>query len=325
VNAVKYQILVGRDSHEATQVAWESSAPPDQPLPKLPFLQTWWTVRVTDAWGTTSWADARSITQTNSTPIADASATQPLVIVPLNCNPTIVLDASLSWDPDNDVLHYFWFHSGAATPFATGVVAVATLPMGTNLLTLAVDDGAATNTVSFQVNLVTPEGTTGDLIALVKLQADEPDPLMESLQAAINSMRRRQANSAINQLQAFENKVRAQVDGPYAVLRENFIQRAQRIIEVLEHDCSCARPHGHVVKVLHVDGKALFQFSAPRGFTYIIESSTNLVDWRKIGVASELGSGEFQFEDATLQRLPSRFYRVVIPEAEDLDGVQTFR
>src|SRR6185369_5469496 len=134
-----------------------------------------------------SWADPRYTVRTNSTPVADASATQPLVIVPLNCSPTVVLDASHSWDPDNDLLHYFWFQSGAVSPFATGVVAVATLPMGVNSLMLAVDDGIATNTQSFQVKMVTLAKPTEDLISFVNLQAGEPDPLMASLRAARNS------------------------------------------------------------------------------------------------------------------------------------------
>jgi len=313
VNAVKYEILVGRNSHDVRQVAWEGSAPPEQPLHKLPFLKTWWTIRATDAWGTTSWADPRYTVRTNSTPVADASATQPLVIVPLNCSPTVVLDASHSWDPDNDLLHYFWFQSGAVSPFATGVVAVATLPMGVNSLMLAVDDGIATNTQSFQVKMVTLAKPTEDLISFVNLQAGEPDPLMASLRAARNSIDRQQAISAINQLQAFEHKVRAQVEGSGTVLAESFIQKAEEIIAVLEQDCSSERPRGKVAKASLNQGKAHLEFSAPKGFVYIIEASTNLIDWEKIGVASELGSGEFQFEDVSVPQISTRFYRVVVP------------
>src|SRR5204863_2862436 len=105
------------------------------------------------------------------------------------------------------------------TPFRA--VAVATLPMGINSLMLAVDDGIATNTQSFQVKMVTPTKPIEDLISLVNFQADEPDPLVASLQAALNSIARQQANSAINQLQAFDHKVRAQVEGLDNVLAGN--------------------------------------------------------------------------------------------------------
>jgi hypothetical protein len=61
VNAAKYQILVGSNAGRVDRVAWEGSAPPNQPLLRLPFVKTWWTIRATDAYGTTSWADPRYI------------------------------------------------------------------------------------------------------------------------------------------------------------------------------------------------------------------------------------------------------------------------
>ena len=61
LNAVKYQILVGPDAQHVTTVAWEGPAHPTNALPNLPFGQTWWTIRVTDAYGTSSWADPRYV------------------------------------------------------------------------------------------------------------------------------------------------------------------------------------------------------------------------------------------------------------------------
>jgi hypothetical protein len=55
------------------------------------------------------------------------------------------------------------------------------------------------------------------------------------------------------------------------------------------------------------------QFSAEPGPVYILEASTNLVDWQKIGVAREQSYGTFSFEDANAARFPQRFYRVVAP------------
>ena len=53
------------------------------------------------------------------------------------------------------------------------------------------------------------------------------------------------------------------------------------------------------------------QWSAVHGRLYILEASTNLVDWERIGVAVDRGDGKFTFEDANAARFPNRFYRAV--------------
>jgi hypothetical protein len=42
----------------------------------------------------------------------------------------------------------------------------------------------------------------------------------------------------------------------------------------------------------------------------LIEASTNLVDWERIGVAEPLADGAFEFGDPQAAKYPSRFYRV---------------
>jgi hypothetical protein len=314
VNAAKYEILVGRDPKNVNQIAWQGSVPPEQPLLKLPFLKTWWTIRATDAWGTTSWADSRSILRANGAPIADASATAQRVVVPLSCTPKIVLDGSRSWDPDNDLLDYAWFKSGDVSAFATGVVAIATLPLGVNSLVLAVNDGVVTNTQLFQVEIISSAKAIEDLIGLVDSQATATKPLIASLHAAIASLDRGQENSAINQLESFEQKVRVQVERSDPLLADRLNLAADAIIGVLRLDCSSVQPHGQIAKASHnQDGNALIEFSGPKGLIYIIEFSTNLVDWKKIGVARNIDSDEFQFEDANSSQTTTRFYRVVVP------------
>lgn len=61
VNAARYQILIGSNARQVDRVAWEGKTPPEQALAELPFSTTWWTVRVTDAYGTSSWGDPRSV------------------------------------------------------------------------------------------------------------------------------------------------------------------------------------------------------------------------------------------------------------------------
>jgi hypothetical protein len=61
LNAAKYDILVGPDAQHVTTPAWVGSTPPTNPLPNLLYGHTWWTIRATDAYGTTSWADPRYV------------------------------------------------------------------------------------------------------------------------------------------------------------------------------------------------------------------------------------------------------------------------
>jgi hypothetical protein len=62
LNAVKYQILIGPDAQHVATVVWEGSVrPTTNTLLNLPWGRTWWTIRVADAYGTTSWADPRYV------------------------------------------------------------------------------------------------------------------------------------------------------------------------------------------------------------------------------------------------------------------------
>ncbi len=271
-----------------------------------------YSVRVTNAFGVA--LSSNAVLTINQPPVADASATPPVVIAPLHCDATVVLDGSRSFDPDGDPLHYFWFKAGAASPLATGVVAVVTLPPGVYALTLVVDDGMATNSESFTVQVLTLAQALERLINLVTAQAPKPQPLVASLSAALRSINRSEPTPAINQLHAFENKTRAQVARSDPALAQTFIQSAQQLVAILSAGCSPARPPARIARAERGrDGRLRMHFSAPQGFVYILEASTNLVDWEKIGVATDGGSGEFDCEDAAAPQMPARFYRLVVP------------
>jgi hypothetical protein len=61
------------------------------------------------------------------------------------------------------------------------------------------------------------------------------------------------------------------------------------------------------------NGNVLLQFAGVSGVTYVVEASTNLLDWEAIGTCTDKGDGFFGFEDADATKFPSRFYRVVAP------------
>jgi hypothetical protein len=224
-----------------------------------------------------------------------------------------VLDGSRSSDPDGDPLRFYWFQDGSTIAFATGVVAVVTLPLATNSLTLRVDDVLATNAQTFTVEVIAASQAIERLRARVSSECPRPQPLTATLSAAAGSAERGNDTSAINQLAAFQNQVQAQTDPSDPSLADQLNQAAQRIIDVLRHDCA-SKPRGQIARIVRrPNGKPLIQFTAPPGSVYVLEASADLVRWEKIGVATDLGSGQFDFEDAMGSDLDARFYRVTAP------------
>ena len=122
--------------------------------------------------------------------------------------------------------------------------------------------------------------------------------------------------AAINQLQAFQNQVRAQVARDNPALPQQFTQAAQAIIDVM--DRGKIPPPAQVTRLERLDqGKVRLKLAADPAARYVIEASTNLVDWEVIGVASERSDGSFDFTDPGAVGAPARFYRIrsLVPNA----------
>jgi hypothetical protein len=267
-----------------------------------------YSVVVTNAFGSVTSTDA--VLEVNYPPVADAGATMPLVLSANNSNAIVVLNGSRSSDPDGDVLQYFWFETGAAEPLASGAVAPVTLPLGTNVLTLSVSDGLATNSQTFAVELITPAQAVARLVALCQSGVTNSHPLIATLSAALAAIDRSNPAAAINQLQAFQNKVRAQVAPLDPALATTFIQEAQDIIDALGGG---SRPNGRLTLSLAADRTIRLRGPAAPGVLYIIESSTNLVNWERIGVATNNGLGAFEFVHTNTTFPLLRFYRALSP------------
>jgi hypothetical protein len=61
-------------------------------------------------------------------------------------------------------------------------------------------------------------------------------------------------------------------------------------------------------------GCVRLEFQGVAGRHYIVEASTNLVDWEAVGTATVQADGAFEFEDDEAAKHQSRFYRVIVPE-----------
>jgi hypothetical protein len=255
----------------------------------------------------------------NLAPMADASASRLLYVSSNGLDATVVLDGSRSSDPDGDALDYLWLsaiNSQPSTFLADGVVAVAQLPVGVHPILLVVNDGLATATNVITVEVITTAQAVQHLIAQVESGWRRSRPLVATLSAALHSIERGNTVTAINQLRAFQSQVRAQVSPSDSPLAARCIQMAQEIIDVLSggHTNPGGRPHGRFTALKHQpNGHVQLQFTAERGAVYLLEASTNLVHWEKIGVATDRGVGTFVFDDPDAARFLNRFYRIVSP------------
>jgi hypothetical protein len=251
----------------------------------------------------------------NYPPLANASNTVPLLISANDTDAIVVLDGSRSSDPDGDPLSYEWFLNGTSTALATGAVAVVTLPVGIHPVQLVVSDGLLARTNAVTVEIITTGEAVERLADIVDEDAGNPAPLLASLRAALASIDRSHPATAINQLQAFQYKVQAQVAPVDPELAAQLIAEAQIIIDLLSGGGTGDFANIEITGISRGDdGKPHLRIRGKAGRTLIIETSTDGVSWRKIGVAKDKGVNEFEFDDATADNAAVRFYRVISPK-----------
>jgi FIMAH domain len=147
---------------------------------------------------------------------------------------------------------------------------------------------------------------------LVTTNVTKAQSLAALLANAINSVDRNNPTAAINQLQAFQNQVNAQIAPLDPALAQILITDAQNIIDVLSGTAKNSKNSIPLfVRVAH--GRAYLGFSSVHQKTYSIESSSDLSHWTNAGPAQEVLEGAFEFNDVGATNANIRFYRVVTP------------
>jgi hypothetical protein len=108
------------------------------------------------------------ITDLNTPPVANAGADQ-TVECTSDTGTSVTLNGSASFDPDGDPLMYSWTDA-LNNEIATGPTPAVTLPLGTHILTLTVDDGqGGTDTDTVEI---TVQDTTAPTISKVGASPD---------------------------------------------------------------------------------------------------------------------------------------------------------
>jgi len=163
-------------------------------------------------------------------------------VIALNgSNACVILDGSGSSDLGGDPLTYVWLADldgdMAKEPIATGVVVTHCFDLGIYDVMLVVDDGRATSGCSQTVTVVSPCEAVEECITLVNnstIDRKNKRPLIATLKAACAAFERGDSVTGVDQLKAFQNKVRAQIAPKNPSEAAAFIACAQKILDAIE-------------------------------------------------------------------------------------------
>lgn len=153
-----------------------------------------------------------------------------------NTNAAVIFDGSKSWDVENDPLTFAWFEFDPAHPLATGVRSTNFLTVGVHIITLVVSDGPDTGTARVTFEVIPPSRAVAQIYVLLEdadISPRNPQPLYASLNAAMAAFERGNFTAALNTLEAFINKVQAQITPVDPALATALIVAAQQIIDVI--------------------------------------------------------------------------------------------
>ena len=185
---------------------------------------------------------------------ADASATSKVIISHNGRDALVVLDASRSvspvvqgagdnWFPDLELdIWYSWYVAGTGEDdsfvvefYSPRPVATVTLPLGKHAIILEVSsyfssfDFSAGDAVTVEV--ITAAQAAQRLAAIVNSAIPHPRPLTASVEAATAAFDRGDSSAGVNQLRAFQNKIRAQIAPLNVALANELVASSEQIIK----------------------------------------------------------------------------------------------
>jgi len=158
-------------------------------------------------------------------------------------NSCLKLDGSLSSDPENDALTYYWFLEPDPVPFAVGAVATNCLELGTYtvILNVTTPDGQSSMDTK-TLEIVTAPLAVEILIEKVN-QSVIPRRTKRELVATLRVALKQSGNNKLRltqtTLDVFEKKVRAQAVPNYPALATEWIRWSQSITTGMEN---CIKP-----------------------------------------------------------------------------------
>jgi hypothetical protein len=160
-----------------------------------------------------------------------------IVLAANNTNAMVVFDGSRSYDPDGDTFKSSWLEG--TNLFSTNIVTTNVLALGTHMVTLFLDDTfpLGTNSATVAVEVISPCEAIAIVMGMVEdsnLSSSRQLPLLVSLEAACASFERGDVIPGVNQLQAFDNKARAQVAPSDPALAAQLSQAAQAIVRAMK-------------------------------------------------------------------------------------------
>jgi hypothetical protein len=161
--------------------------------------------------------------------------TNQVVIAAVCGDGAVILDGSGSSDVENDPLTFEWAE-GTNWLGATTLI-TNQFPVGTHEITLRVNDGALDGVAHEVIEVVTPAQSLGLIILFIEesgLGRANERPLIASLKAAAASFDDCRLIPAVSQLEAFQNKVRAQVAPSNPELATRLIEAAQQVIDAAQ-------------------------------------------------------------------------------------------
>jgi alpha-tubulin suppressor-like RCC1 family protein len=168
--------------------------------------------------------------------VLSTNDTDLVVIASNSVDATVIFDGSLSTDIENDPLQFTWLDESTTNILGQTMVSTNTLSVGTNTVSLIVNDGTDTSTNTIQVEVITTVDAVSKLSAIlqeVDLGGVSKRPLFGNLQGASDAFGEGQLEDGVTLLQNFESRLLNQTSPAYSESVARLIYIANEIIEAV--------------------------------------------------------------------------------------------